>query len=409
MAVPSDPTITRAANQALAEPYLRYRRLREESPILEDPATGRLVLTRYADVAAALKHPQLSSREVLAPAMNMPKTLRPVVRPAVRILTRIMLFTDPPEHARLRALANRAFTPRAVEGLRGRVQEIADDLLDQVPASGPVDLIAAYANWLPIIVIAELLGAPVGDRRRIKRWSDDWALLISSSSRPAAEVALRGVFSGLCLQRYLRGLIRRRRARPGNTVLDALIAAEESGDVLTQDELVANAILLLVAGHITTTNLIGNGLLALLRHPEELRALREAPELLPGAVEELLRYDSPIQFSGRVALADLELNGYPIRARQTLALSIGAANRDPAQFPDPDRLDLRRAENRHLAFGAGAHFCLGAALARLEGQIGIGTVLRRFPDLRLATNEVEWRAIGALRGLKRLPVLRARP
>ena len=388
-------------------PYERYRRLREESPAYLDPTTGRLILTGYAEVAAALKHPHLSSRAALAPAMNMPKALLPLLRPATRILLRIMLFTDPPDHARLRALANRAFTPRAVEGLRSRIEEIAEGLLDDLPAADPVDLIGAYANWLPIMVIAEVLGAPVTDRRRIKRWSDDWALLISSSSRPAAEVALRGAVSGLFLQRYLRGLIRQRRAHPGNSLLDALIAAEEDGDVLTQDELIANAILLLVAGHITTTNLIGNGLLALLHHPEQLRALQEDPSLMPSAVEEFLRYDSPIQFSGRVASSDLELNGHVIPAGQTVVIGLGAANRDPAQFPEPDRLDIRRPENRHLAFGAGVHFCLGAALARLEGQIGIGAVLQRFPDLRLAAEEVVWRRTGVLRGLERLPVSRA--
>lgn len=386
------------------DPYPRYHRLRAESPYFVDPVTGRLLLTRYVDVAAALKHPQLCVRDVLAPAMSMPALLQPVVRPTTRVLARMMLFTEPPDHTRLRSLANRAFTPRAVERLRSRIREIADDLLDRLEGRDPVDLIAGYANWLPVIVIAEMLGAPLSDRRRIKAWSDDWALLISASTQHPAVVALRGTLAGYHLQRYLRRLVRERRSRPGNVLLDDLIAAEESGDKLTQDELVANALLLLVAGHVTTTNLIANGLLALLRHPEQLALLRSDPELLPGAVEELLRYESPLQYSGRVAAADLELNGQPVRARQVVVLGLGAANRDPEQFPEPDRLDLRRPEVRHVAFGGGIHFCLGAALARLEGQIGIRAVLERYPDLRLATPEVEWRNTGVVRGLKRLPV-----
>jgi pimeloyl-[acyl-carrier protein] synthase len=373
------------------ELYLHYRRLREEAPVSVEPATGRPVLTRYADASAALKHPLLSSREVLEPVMSMPRPLKPVVRPAARILMRIMLFTDEPDHTRLRGLANRAFTPRVVEGMRTRIQAIANRLLDELDAGGSVDLIGGYANWLPVIVIAEMLGAPPADRRRIKAWSDDFALLISSSSRPALEVALRGARSSLQLQRYLRRLVRQRRANPGDTLLDGLIAAEESGDALTQEELIANAILLLVAGHISTTHLIGNGLLALLRHPAQLELLRQEPPLLPGAVEEFLRYESPFQWTGRVAVQDLELNGHPVRAGTAVAIGLGAANRDPAQFADP-------------AFGAGVHFCLGAALARLEGQIGIGTVLDRFPDLRLAATRMEWRNTGVIRGLERLPV-----
>lgn len=392
-----------SAEAEIPEPYRRYRWLREEAPLGADPTT-RVVLTRYADVAAALRHPQLAMSRVLEPVLNMPKALQPVVRPAARLLSRMMLFTDPPDHTRLRGLANRAFTPRAVEGMRARVEEIADELLDPLDRPGPVDLIDGFANWLPIIVIAELLGAVVENRRRIKVWSDDFALLVSSSEQPALVVALRGARSVYSLQRYLRKLVRARRANPGTTLLDALIAAEDSGDTLTEQELVSNALLLLVAGHITTTNLIGNGLLALLQNPEQLDLLRGDSDLMPGAIEELLRYESPLQFTGRVAAADLEINGNRIEAGRTVALGLGAANHDPAQFPDPERLDIRRTDNRHLAFAGGAHFCLGAALARLEGQVAIGTVLRRFPNLRLTGDRIEWRKAGVQRGLKQLPV-----
>lgn len=390
----------------LSDPYPRYRLMREAAAIHPGLLPGRVVVTRYAEVAAALKHPQLSTAKILEPAMQMPVPLRPLVRPAERIVSRMMLFVDGPAHTRLRGLANRAFTPRVVEGMRPRIEALAESLLDDLGGkAGPVDLIAGYANWLPVLVIAETLGADVRDRQRIKRWSDDWALLLSGSTRPAVEVSLRGAVSAFLLQRYLKRLVRSKQARPGTTLLDELIAAVEDGSGLSSEEVVSNALLLLVAGHITTTNLIGNGLLTMLRHPEQLDLLRNELDLLPSAVEELLRYESPFQFTGRMTTADLELNGHPVSAGTLIAVGLGAANRDPAQFPDPDRLDIRRSDNRQLAFGAGVHFCLGAALARMEGQIGIGTVLRRFPGLRLAEADPPWRNAGTLRGLERLPVV----
>jgi len=401
LAMPAYPA---AAVDDLEEPYRRYRYLLQELPFSEDPKTGSAALHRHADVLAALKHPDLIMSSVLEPAMNLPKALQPVVSPATRMLSRMMLFTDAPDHTRLRGLANRAFTPRAVEGMRARVRQIADELLDRLEGTGPVDVINGYANWLPIVVIAEMLGAPLANQRQIKVWSDEFALLISSSGQPALVVAARGLRGVFFLTRFMRRLVRRKRANPGDSLLDAMIAAEESGDVLTEQELVSNAMLLLAAGHITTTNLIGNGLLALLRHPEQLELLRNNPDLMPGAVEEFLRYESPLQYTGRVASKDVEINGHRIQAGRALALGLAAANRDPYQFPDPNRLDIRRTENRHLAFAGGAHFCLGAALARLEGQIAIGAILERFPDLRLAETGVEWRNAGVVRGLKRLPV-----
>jgi cytochrome P450 len=399
-----EPMPTSAATPDLREPYLGYRRLREEAPCCVEPRGGGVVLSRFADVAAALKHPGLRMSDLLGPVMNTPKPLQPVVRPAARTISRMMLFTDPPDHTRLRGLANRAFTPRAVEAMRARVGEIAEGLLDDLRPSGPVDLMGGFANWLPVIVIAEMLGTAVSDLRRFKRWSDDFALLISSSGQPAPVIAFRGAWSVYCLQRYLRRLVRQRRARPGNNLLDAMIAAEEGGDALTEQELVSNALLLLVAGHITTTHLIGSGVLALLQHPDQLALLREEPALLPSAVEEILRYESPLQFTGRFAADEVVVNGHRIPAGSAVALCLGSANHDPDQFAEPERLDITRTENRHLAFAAGAHFCLGAALARLEGQVAIGAVLRRFPELRLAGERIEWRKAGVQRGLKRLAV-----
>lgn len=386
------------------DPYPRYHRLRTEAPFFREPRTGALLLTRYADVAAALKHPQLSSRGVIDAVVRVPAPLRRIARPVTRALSRQMIFSDPPDHARLRSLANRAFTPRVVEKMSAHIQRIADDLLDAIDGPAPVDLIDRFAAPLPIRVIAEMLGAPIGSRDQIKLWSDDLAIFAGGGPGPRWKEVLRGARGAFCLRRYLLRLIRERRGRPGDDLLGALIAAEEKGDTLTEEELWANAMLLLFAGHETTTGLIGNGLLALLRHPVELDLLRREPALMESGVEELLRFDGPVHRIGRVAKDDLSIGGSSIPAGQPVILGLAAANRDPAQFPDPDRLDVRRAENRHLAFGHGIHFCLGAALARLEGRIAIGAVIRRYPDVRLTGERLEWRRSSTLRGLKALPV-----
>ncbi len=388
----------------LQAPYPVYERLRREQPVYLDPYSGELLLTRYADAVAALKHPRLSSRGVAEGGLPLPALVRRLARPVTRILSRQILFSDPPDHTRLRSLANRAFTPRAVEGMRARVQHLADELLDRLERTTPVDLIERFAAWLPVMVIAEMLGSRLENHARIRLWSDDLALFIGGSTRPRWVVLLRGARGMIGLRRFFERCIREQRARPADNILTGLIAAEQEGDHLDADELLANAILLLAAGHETTTNLIGNGLLALLQHPQQYALLREHPEHLPAAVEELLRWDSPVQWTGRVALEEVEIGGHPVPAGQVIAIGLGAANRDPAQFPDPHRLDLLRRENRHLSFGHGAHFCLGAALARLEGEVAIGTLLRRFPGLRLAGPLPEWRENFTLRGLKNLRV-----
>jgi cytochrome P450 len=395
------------AYRQMEDPYPGYHRLRTEAPFFREERTGALLLTRYADVAAALKHPQMSSRGVIDTLVRVPLPLRRLARPVMRALSLQMIFSDPPDHARLRSLANRAFTPRTIEKLRAHIQQITDELLDALDAKGgpaPVDLIDKLAAPLPIRVIAEMLGVPIERRDQIKLWSDDLAIFVGGGPGPRWKEVLRGARGGFCLRQYLRRLIRERRGEPRDDLLGALIAAEEKGDTLTEEELWANAILLLFAGHETTTGLIGNGLLALLRHPDQLDLLRREPTLMESAIEELLRFDGPIHRIGRMAKADLSIGGSSISAGQTVILGLAAANRDPAQFPDPDRLDVRRAENRHLAFGHGIHFCLGAALARLEGQIAIGTLLRRYPDLRLTGERLAWRRNSTLRGLQALPV-----
>jgi cytochrome P450 len=299
----------------------------------------------------------------------------------------------------------KGFTPKRVAEHEPELRKIVTDLIDAIASRGECDFVADIAAPLPMIVIAEMLGARPEDRRRFKTWSDDLAAFIGGTTQPLPTILVRAARGMFQLQRYFRHLVRRRRGRPGDDLLTALITAEEKGDALSEEELLANCVLLLAAGHETTTNLIGNGIYALLQHPKQLDSLRWEPELIESAVEELLRFDSPVQWTGRVAVGEIEIGGCRIPAGQTVAMGLGAANRDPLQFADPDRLDIRRADNRHVAFGHGIHFCLGAALARLEGQVAISTVLRRFPDLRLPEKPPEWSENFTLRGLKTLRTL----
>jgi cytochrome P450 len=316
-----------------------------------------------------------------------------------------MLFQDPPDHTRLRALVSKAFTPRAVEAMRPRIQEIVNELLDRVVPTGTMDIIADLAYPLPVTVICEMLGVPVPDQGPIRQWSTDLARSLDAVGLPGdPEIAARGTQARHALGEYFRGLIPERRQHPRSDLLSALIAAEEAGDRLTESELLAMCVLLFVAGHETTVNLIGNGVLALLNHPGELRRLQEDPTLTPSAVEELLRYDSPVQRTARIPSTEVEIDGRKIKPGAVVVAAIGAANRDPTKFVDPDRLDLGRRDNRHVSFGFGIHACLGAPLARLEAQVAIGTLARQVPRLRLATDRLEWRESSTLRGLKTLPV-----
>jgi cytochrome P450 len=316
-----------------------------------------------------------------------------------------MLDRDPPDHTRLRGLVSKAFTPRVVEALRPHIQTIVDGLLDRVRGAGKMDLVEDFAYPLPVIVICEMLGVPLEDRERFKTWGLDIARGLDAIWLPPdSDVARRSVAARHELAEYFRDLIGRRRTEPRADLLSGLIAAEEAGDKLSEEELLATCILLLVAGHETTVNLIGNGTLALLRNPDQLERLRRQPDLIGAAVEELLRYDGPVQRTARIPSEDVVIGGRTIPKGEMVMPFMGAADRDPAQFPDPDRLDIARADNRHLAFGWGIHFCLGAPLARVEGQIAIGTLVRRLPDLALATERPEFRQSLTLRGLSSLPV-----
>jgi cytochrome P450 len=385
----------------LADPYPYYARLRSADPVYWADQLGGWVLTRYADVAAVLRSPGASSERTAAAR----EQLGPEFRGVYDIREHAMLSADPPRHTRLRLLVNKAFTPRTVEGLAPFIRGFVDRVLAAAKARGRMDLMAELAVPLPATVIAEMLGVPAEDRDRFKTWSDETtAVLGNLPTNLSPDVLRRGMGAMDELLSYLRGIIDRRRAEPRDDLISALVRAQEEGDRLTDQELLANTMLLLNAGHETTTNLIGNGTLALLRHPDQLRRLRDDPALLPSAVEELLRYDSPVQFTNRILKADLPLGGKALRAGQNVVVVLGAANRDPEQFPDPDRLDVGRAENKHLAFGLGPHFCLGAPLARLEGRLVFEALLREAPGLRLDGPPPRYRQNFNLRGLESLPV-----
>jgi pimeloyl-[acyl-carrier protein] synthase len=382
----------------VADPYPTYHRLRAEDPVHRS-LLGFWVLTRYEDVVAVLRDPRFAKEPI---ARFVAARFGMAVPPGMGVS---MLDRDPPDHTRLRGLVSKAFTPRVVEGLRPHIQQIVDGLLARVERAGSMDLIEEFAYPLPVVVICEMLGVPVEDHERFRTWGLDIARGLDAILLPPdSEVAQRSITARHALAGYFRGLIAERRASPREDLLSGLIAAEEAGDKLNEDELLATCILLLVAGHETTVNLIGNGTLALLRHPDQLRLLRDNPRLIGSAVEELLRYDGPVQRTARIPSEDATIAGRTIGKGEMVMPFIGAADRDAGQFPDPDRLDITRTDNRHIAFGWGIHFCLGAPLARVEGQIAINTLVQRLPKLALATETPEYRQSLTLRGLKSLPV-----
>jgi pimeloyl-[acyl-carrier protein] synthase len=381
-----------------ADPYPFYRQLRDADPVHQTPMSFWL-LTRYDDVLLTLRDPRFGR------AGFEPLLAAVYGQSGQEGMPTSMLFRDPPDHTRLRSLVSHAFTPRVVEGLRPRIQAIVDERLEAVGQAGTMEVIDDLAYPLPVRVICEMLGVPPSDHLRIKQWSSDVARALDMIGVPGdPDVLARGQAGHHALAEYFMALLPERRAHPRDDLLSLLIAAEEQGDKLTEGELLVTCLLLFIAGHETTVNLIGNGLLALLRNPDQLQRLRTNPALLPTAVEELLRYDSPVQRTARIPNTDVEVGGRSIPKGTMVVAAIGAANRDPAHFPDPDRLDVGRADNRHIAFGFGIHYCLGAPLARLEGQIAFGTLLRRFPRLALASPAADWRESSTLRGLRTLPV-----
>jgi cytochrome P450 len=388
--------------EALANPYPLYHRMRAEQPVYRLDAIGAWAITRYADVVQALRHPLLSSERASVFVDELPPEAREAMRPVGRSLAMWMLFSDPPNHTRLRALTTRAFSPRVVESMRARVETIVAELIDGKRASGRMDIIRDLAYPLPAIVIAEILGVAASDREAFKRWSDDLGTYLAGG-RILVERAERARRSWEELDAYLRDLVARRRASPQSDLLSSLIAAEEAESRLSEEELLSTCVMILFGGHETTTNLIGNGTLALLQHPDRLEWLRSDPSRLKTAIEELLRFDSPVQYVSRVAKEDLEIGGSRVVKGERVLALIGAANRDPAQFSDPDSLVLTRADNRHLAFGLGIHFCIGAALARVEAELAFGALLR-LPGLALSTPAPKFLPNLGFRGLESLPV-----
>jgi len=382
--------------QVLADPYPLYRQLSDEAPVHWDPYLHVWVVSRHRDVVEVLQRfsaRRAPSAEKLA-ALGLAQ-----LTPIARLMAEQMLFMDPPQHNRLRGLVAAAFTPRRVEALRGHIQEIADALVDAVSGRGEMDLMADFAHQLPAIVMTRTLGTPSSDYPQLKAWSEEFADMLGAIQHNP------GVAAGLLnrlddMTSYFRAAVRRQ----STGLVAAMAAAEVDGDSLTEDEAVANLILTMVGGYETTSHLIGSGLLTLLRTRGELDRLLTDPDLMPSAIEELLRYESPIQYTARLAAADTELSGVHIGRDQAVLALIGAANRDPEQFSDPDRVDITRKDNHHLAFGWANHFCLGAVLARAEGAIALATLLRRLPQVRLTSAPVQWRPNPAFRGPATLKV-----
>jgi hypothetical protein len=399
----SDPTLSLYQllyPEVLANPYPLYHRLRNEDPVHWDPFLHTWVVTRYADVVTALQH--FSAVRTPTPEQLTALGLS-AMAPLAEVLVRQMLFLDAHAHIRIRNLASSAFTPRRVEALRSHIQEITDHLLDALQDKGHMDVIADLADPLPAIVTAEMLGLPTSDWQQLTTWSTDFAEALGNlQHNPDHASRVLQSLEEVCI--YFSSAIQEHREHPRDDLICALLNAELDGDSLTEEEVVANSIMLMTGGQETTTNLIGNGILTLLRHPEQLEKLQANPSLIPSAIEELLRYESPIQYTSRLAPDDIQMGGKTIRKGQAVFAMVGAANRDPERFPDPDRLDICRQDNRHLAFAWGPHFCFGAPLARLEGQIAFETMLRRMPNLSTEPSPVTWRENLGFRGLTSLPI-----
>ena len=387
-------------------PYPLARELREHDPVHWSAEFGAFVLTRYADVAASLHDPRLAADRLWA-LDRLQEFGMEHLRPLFTTMRRMFLFRDPPDHTRLRKIMNRAFTKPSVEGWRTETRRRLDELIDRAAPSGRMEVLADLAQPLPLFVIRVVLGIPPEAEPQLRRWSNDISRFFGTFVH--THRLLNAVqASVLEFTAYLEALLeeKRRSTEPGADLLSALV--HDRADALTSEEVIANAILLVAAGHVTTTDLIGNSTVALLREPalaDAVRARGSTPGFMELAVEELLRCESPVQMTARLVRQDLEIGGRQIRAGQCVVLWLGAANRDPARFPDPDRLDLARADNKHVAFGAGAHFCIGAPLARMQAQLVLPTLFTRFPDLRMDDAPLVWEQNPTLRGLTALPVV----
>jgi pimeloyl-[acyl-carrier protein] synthase len=387
-----------------ADPYPTYDRLRDMGPVIPTDIGG-WIFTRYAEVFSVLRDNRFSSNSRHQDNFEQFVELAGAVGLAdlLDMFGRVMLFADPPDHTRMRRIASKAFSPRAVEDMRPRIAAIVASMLDKVAGEGGADLVEALAFPLPVTVISDLLGVPEADHEQLRAWTREAVKALDPIDDPMvlfpAAVAIRE------MRVYFDALVAERRRALGDDLLSALIVAEDDGDRLSHDELLGTAILLFGAGHETTVNLISGGALNLLRHSEELTRLRQEPSLISTAIEELLRFGPPVQLTARIATVDAEVAGQHIAKGREVITIIASANRDPSVFADPERMDIARAENRHLAFGGGIHHCLGAALARIEGQEALGQLIARFPGLALAESEVTWKSTQTLRGPARLDLV----
>jgi len=390
------------SRQFRRDPHPTWRKLREQYPMYSNRLLGAFLITRYDDCVKLLRDPNFTTDRSHTTLMKYVSKMigdDPEFRDMV---TRNLLMIDGDQHRMLRGLVSKAFTPRRIEQLRPRVQGIVDELLDEMEKSEDVELVRDLARPLPLRVIMELLGLPKRDTDRLLAWSAPLVQLVDPLQARGGFTHMRAAV--MEMNAYLRPLLEERRAEPRDDLLSALMAVEQDGVTLQEPELLALVTLLLVAGHETTTNLVANGILALLRNPREHKRLRDEPELITSAVDEFLRWDGPIQVTDRAALEDCEVAGRHIRRGQLVMVSLGGANRDPARFADPDRLDLSRADNHHLAFGMGNHFCLGAQLAKLEAEIAIGSLVRRFPNFTGPTEPDAYRRSLMVRGPVSLPL-----
>jgi cytochrome P450 len=383
-----------------ADPYPFYRRLREQAPVMWDPFMHTWVVTRYEDVMTVLHR---FSADRTPDPKKMEALGLPSLGPVADVMARQMLFLDAPAHTRLRKLCSSAFTPRRVEAMEEEIRDIAGRLIGDCAERGEMDVIADFAEPFPAIVTAGLLGVPLDDHRQLKAWSATFAEMLGNFQHNPDRIhdVLRCVAD---MTGYFRDAIREQEKRPREGLIRSLMDAEVDGSRLSEDEVIANTIVTMVGGQETTTNLIGNGLLTLIRMPEKMRQLREQPEIIASAVEELLRFETPSQHTARICPADTVMGGKLIRKGEAVMAVMAAGNRDPERFADPDELDLTRPDNRHLAFGWAAHFCFGAALARMEARIAFSALLGRLEDIRVISERLEWRTNSGLRGLKALPI-----
>lgn len=394
------------SNEFLSNPHPMLAMLRESGPVMPFDERINVLVTRYDDCDTILRDKRLG-REVLTVMTEEEKAALPPANetfaPVAKLQRGFMLFRDPPNHSRLRGLVAKAFTPRMISKLDEQIQHIADDLIDQIIEKGEMEAIADFALPLPVTVIAELLGVPEEERGNFNHRAGQ--LVGANDLVPATPEQIKIVVEATTeIADYVGDLIARKRANPDDRLLSALIRIEEEGDKLTEDELVATALLVLTAGYETTTNLIGNGLKTLLEHPDQWEMLKANPDLTPSAVQEILRYEPPITLTGRYALQDFEIQGIPVKRLKQVGIMLITANRDPRKYTDPDTFDITRAEVTPMTFGGGIHYCLGAPLAKLEGDIAFRTLARRLPDMKLSTDTFDWRKLFVLRGLERLPI-----